>query len=49
MRGIDIGIGATVLEIKDFSWYINFNISYQENEVTQLDRGIPLKSMNNIS
>ena len=42
-RGIDIGIGATVLQIKDFSWYSSFNISYQENEVTQLDGGIPFE------
>ena len=42
-RGIDIGIGGTVLKIKDFSWYSSFNISYQENEVTQLDGGIPFE------
>ena len=43
-RGIDLGIGATILSTKDFSWYSSFNISYQENEVTKLDGGTPFES-----
>ncbi len=42
-RGIDVGIGGTVLKTKDFSWYSSFNISYQENEVIQLDGGTPFE------
>lgn len=42
-RGIDIGIGGTILQTQDFSWYSSFNISYQENEVTQLDGGTPFE------
>lgn len=42
-RGIDVGIGATIVQTKDFSWRSNFNISYQENIVTQLDGGTPFE------
>ena len=42
-RGIDLGIGGTVLQNKDFSWYSSFNISYQENEVVKLDGGTPFE------
>ena len=42
-RGIDVGIGGTILQTKDFSWYSSFNISYQENEVTKLDGGTPFE------
>ena len=42
-RGIDIGLGATIIETKDFSWFSSFNISYQENEVVKLDGGTPFE------
>ena len=42
-RGIDVGIGATIIETRDFSWRSSFNISYQENVVTQLDGGTPFE------
>ena len=42
-RGIDLSIGGTVLQTKDFSWYSSFNISYQENVVTKLDGGTPFE------
>lgn len=42
-RGIDIGIGGSVFKTRNFSWYSSFNISYQENEVTQLDGGTPFE------
>lgn len=42
-RGVDIGLGGTVLKTKDFSWYSSFNISYQENKVVRLDGGTPFE------
>ena len=42
-RGIDLGLGGSIFKTKDFTWYSSFNISYQENEVTKLDGGIPFE------
>lgn len=43
-KGIDISLSGTILKTKDFSWNSSFNISYQENEVTQLEGGTPFES-----
>ncbi|MGB3150794.1 MAG: TonB-dependent receptor, partial [Maribacter sp.] len=43
-QGIEINVGGTILRTKDFSWNSNFNISFQENEVTRLFQGIPFQS-----
>jgi len=43
-RGIDIGINATILEVSDFRWESSFNISFLQNEVTQLAGGTPFQS-----
>ncbi|MFS4417629.1 SusC/RagA family TonB-linked outer membrane protein [Maribacter sp. 2307ULW6-5] len=45
-QGIDINIGGTLIRSKDFSWNSNFNISFQENEVTRLFGGTPFLSGN---
>lgn len=41
-RGIDITVGGTIIKTKDFSWRSQFNISFLENEVTQLD--VPIRT-----
>jgi TonB-linked SusC/RagA family outer membrane protein len=43
-RGIDIGVNATIISSRDFSWESGFNISFLENEVTELAGGIPFQS-----
>lgn len=35
-RGVDIDFGARLIEKEDFSWNMNFNISYLENEIISL-------------
>jgi len=47
-QGIDLNIGGTIIRSKDFSWNSNFNISFQENEVTRLAGGTPFQSGNYI-
>ncbi|GJM29612.1 MAG: SusC/RagA family TonB-linked outer membrane protein [Cyclobacteriaceae bacterium] len=34
--GIELGIGATILEKDDLSWYVDFNIAFTDNEVVDL-------------
>ncbi len=43
-QGIDLNIGGTIIQSKNFSWNSNFNISFQENEVTRLAGGTPFQS-----
>ncbi|NER17831.1 SusC/RagA family TonB-linked outer membrane protein [Spongiivirga citrea] len=43
-RGIDISLGGTILKTADFSWNSSFNISFQENEVTELFENTPFES-----
>ncbi|CAM3323110.1 TonB-dependent receptor [Zobellia roscoffensis] len=43
-QGIELNLGGTILQSKNFSWNSNFNISYQENEVTKLAGGTPFQS-----
>lgn len=35
-KGIDVSMGYSTLQTKDFSWSTNFNISHYRNEVTEL-------------
>jgi len=35
-RGVELSIGGTVINKKDFSWSSNFNISFNKNEVQDL-------------
>lgn len=40
-KGIELAINATIIEKKDFSWNVNFNLTTQKNEVTALAQGVP--------
>ena len=39
-RGVEINVSADVLRIKDFTWNVNANVSYNKNEITELYNGI---------
>ena len=39
-RGAEINITGTVLQIKDFSWSLNANVSYNFNKITELYNGV---------
>nr|WP_299070471.1 TonB-dependent receptor [uncultured Allomuricauda sp.] len=43
-QGIDINVGGSIIQSENFSWNSNFNISFQENEVTRLFEGTPFQS-----
>lgn len=43
-QGIEIALGGTILTTKNFSWNSNFNITFQENEVTRLAGGTAFQS-----
>jgi TonB-linked SusC/RagA family outer membrane protein len=40
-KGVEIGINANIIEKKDFSWNLYFNLSINKNEVTALAPGLP--------
>ncbi len=35
-KGVDLALNGTVLQTKDFSWNLNFNVNYNKNEITNL-------------
>ncbi|MCF0196367.1 MAG: hypothetical protein HUK03_03870 [Bacteroidaceae bacterium] len=39
-RGFELSVNADVLKIKDFTWNINLNASYNHNEITALYNGV---------
>ena len=39
-RGVEFDVNATVLKVKDFSWMLNANASYNYNEITELYNGL---------
>ncbi|MBR5455299.1 MAG: TonB-dependent receptor, partial [Rikenellaceae bacterium] len=39
-KGIELSINATAIAVKDFSWTINANFSYNDNKITELDNGV---------
>ncbi len=39
-RGVELSLNADVLRIKDFTWNVNANVSYNKNEITELYNGI---------
>ncbi|NJB35137.1 SusC/RagA family TonB-linked outer membrane protein [Croceivirga sp. JEA036] len=43
-QGIDLNVGGTIIKAPNFQWNSNFNISFQENEVTKLAGGTPFQS-----
>lgn len=38
-KGIELTLGLTPVQLKNFSWQINFNISHNQNRVTNLPSG----------
>ncbi|MDI9365715.1 MAG: SusC/RagA family TonB-linked outer membrane protein [Flavobacterium sp.] len=40
-RGIEFNINASIIDKKDFSWNVSFNLATQENKVTALADGVP--------
>ena len=39
-RGAEINLTGTVLQIKDFNWTMNANVSYNHNRITELYNGV---------
>lgn len=39
-RGVEVTLGAAILRKKEFTWNVNFNFTYNKNEVTKLADGI---------
>ena len=39
-RGAELNLSGTVLQIKDFSWSLNANVSYNFNKITELYNGV---------
>jgi TonB-dependent starch-binding outer membrane protein SusC len=40
-RGIELGLNTVIYDLNDFDWNLNFNVAWNKNEITQLDRGGP--------
>ena len=38
-RGVEIGLSGDIARSEDFNWTLNYNISFQELEITQLTLG----------
>lgn len=36
-RGVELTLGATALKVKDFTWELDFNFTYNRNKVTKVD------------
>ena len=39
-RGVEVAVNADVLRIKNFTWNVNANVSYNKNEITELYNGV---------
>ena len=39
-RGAELNVTGTVLQIKDFTWSLNANVSYNHNKITELYNGV---------
>ncbi|MBO5655701.1 MAG: SusC/RagA family TonB-linked outer membrane protein, partial [Rikenellaceae bacterium] len=39
-KGIELSVNATAIAVKDFSWTINANFSYNDNKITELYNGV---------
>ena len=39
-RGAELNLSGTVLQIRDFSWSLNANVSYNFNKITELYNGV---------
>jgi TonB-linked SusC/RagA family outer membrane protein len=38
-RGIEVGLNAAIIQKEDFNWNVNYNISFQDLEITALSLG----------
>jgi TonB-linked SusC/RagA family outer membrane protein len=43
-KGLEFGLNAVIADSKSFKWDANFNVAFNENEVTKLYGGIPFAS-----
>lgn len=48
-RGFELNMTGTVLQIKDFNWTLNANVSYNMNKITELYNGVQEYEMANSS
>lgn len=48
-RGVELSVNADVLRTKDFTWNINANFSYNQNEITELYNGLDEYELSNTS
>lgn len=39
-RGVELSVGADIIQTKDFVWNLNANVSYNKNEITELYNGV---------
>ena len=39
-KGVELSVNATAIAVKDFSWTINANFSYNDNKITELYNGV---------
>lgn len=39
-RGVELNLNATLLKVKDFTWQLNANVSYNYNVITELYNGV---------
>ena len=38
-RGIELGLNGVLFDLDNFDWNLNFNVAWNKNEITKLDRG----------
>lgn len=39
-RGVELNLGAAVIQAKNFTWSVNANVSYNKNKITELYSGV---------
>lgn len=39
-RGVELSVGADIIQTKDFVWNVNANVSYNKNKITELYNGV---------
>ena len=48
-RGMELSVNSDVLQVKDFVWNVNANVSYNKNEITELYNGLSEYEVSNTS
>lgn len=48
-RGVELSVNADVLRLKDFTWNVSANVSYNKNEITELYNGLDEYELSNTS